>query len=129
MLFADGEDGVTDRNPQELNKEDCTCPLNAWKFDTEEFSKYFYSKYKPESNISSQMCTAYRRIGTTQPIPMKEGDVFKVYTGYKIYERTFAMTPLQAADGEMFMMAVGEGARALLTTLSAIAVTAFLYVF
>ena len=52
-LFADGEDGVTDRNSQDLNKEDCTCPLSAWKFDTEEFSKYFYSKYLPESNVSS----------------------------------------------------------------------------
>ena len=129
MLFTDGEIGVTDRNTQDLNKEDCTCPLNAWKFDTEEFSKYFYSKYNPDSNVSSQMCTAYRRIATTQPIPMKEGDVFKVYTGYKIYDLKFAKTPIHAADGDMFMMAVGDGATTFFSTLTAIAITALLYDF
>ena len=129
MLFADGQEGVTDRNAQELNEEDCTDPLSAWKFDTESFPKYFYSRYEPSSNVSSQMCTAYRRIATTRPIPMKEGDVFKVYTGYKIYDRTFSMTPIQAADGEMFMMAVGDGASTLFTTISALAITSLLYVF
>ena len=92
MSFADGEEGVTDRNTQELNKEDSTEPLNTWKYDTEEFSKYFYSR--SEDNFSSQMCTAYRRIATTRPIAMKEGDSFKVFTGYKIYERTFSTNPV-----------------------------------
>ena len=92
MSFADGEDGVTDRDIEKLNEEDSTQPLNTWKFDTEEFSLYFYSKY--ESNYSSQMCTAYRRVATTRPIAMKEGNVFKVHTGYKIYERTYSKNPI-----------------------------------
>ena len=121
MSLMVGEDGVTNRSAQDLNSEDKS-EYETWKYDTEDFDKYFYSKGSDTQNLSSQMCTSYRRIAATRPIAMKEGDVFKVQMGYKIYDRTFATKPIAEADGDRFELLIGQAnAIGLAATLGAVA--------
>ena len=45
-------EGVLGREIDKLNSEDRT-DQETWNFDTEEFSKYFYSKHSESENLSS----------------------------------------------------------------------------
>jgi len=110
-----GEEGVMNSNAQELNEQDKS-EYDTWKIDTEDFPKYFYSKSNEDIDLSSQMCTSYRRIAATKPIAMKENDVFTVQMGYKIYDRTFATTPVAEDDGDRFQLLIGEAGSAMLAT-------------
>ena len=67
------------------------------------------------------MCTAYRRVAATKPIAMKEGDVYTVKTGYKIYDRTFATNPTHQADGDEFELLIGDGSKTTMLALGSLA--------
>ena len=115
LSFKAGEEGVQNSIPQELNEQDKS-EYDTWKIDTEDFTKYFYSKSNEAIDLSSQMCTSYRRIGATKPIAMKENDVYTVHMGYKIYDRTFATEPVAQDDGDKFMLLIGEASSSTLAT-------------
>ena len=121
MSFREDTVGVEGRSIDKLNSEELVSEDATWNFDTEEFSKYFYSKFNDD--FSSQMCTVYRLLGDHGQIDMKEGDIFEnIATGYKIYKNKSDTEPVHAQDGNTFKMVIGDRASFLqgfLATLSA----------
>ena len=55
--------------------------------------------FKITSN--SLMTAAFRVIGEQDTFMVKQGILYKLYTGYKVYETSLSTSPYVAADGDV----------------------------